>query len=300
MASDVLPSLSRMMIGFIGAVVIGVVVGFVLGQAHRLQAMFAPVLEFLRAIPAVALIPLVIIVLGLDDTAKVILITFICLWPVLLNTEAAIRGMDPGLRETARVYGIHWFRYELQVALPAAAPQIFAGMRTSLSLALIMVVVSEMMAGGNGIGVFVLQSQRSFAITDMWSGIVLIGIFGYVFNLLLIVVENRVLAWHHGANTAVVPPRSRGRPHTSMPPHHTRRTRRAAAMSVSGSPSTSTRSARNPGVIAPRSSSENACAAVEVAARSASAVDRPASTSRASSSCMLSPYGGNARVRDSM
>ena len=73
----------------IGAVVIGVVVGFVLGQAHRLQAMFAPVLEFLRAIPAVALIPLVIIVLGLDDTAKVILITFICLWPVLLNTEAA-------------------------------------------------------------------------------------------------------------------------------------------------------------------------------------------------------------------
>ncbi|TKW73678.1 MAG: ABC transporter permease subunit, partial [Staphylococcus hominis] len=91
----------------------------------------------------------------------------------------------------------------LQVALPAAAPQIFAGMRTSLSLALIMVVVSEMMAGGNGIGVFVLQSQRSFAITDMWSGIVLIGIFGYVFNLLLIVVENRVLAWHHGANTAV-------------------------------------------------------------------------------------------------
>jgi ABC-type nitrate/sulfonate/bicarbonate transport system permease component len=203
MASDVLPSLSRMMIGFIGAVVIGVVVGFVLGQAHRLQAMFAPVLEFLRAIPAVALIPLVIIVLGLDDTAKVMLITFICLWPVLLNTEAAIRGMDPGLRETARVYGIHWFRYELQVALPAAAPQIFAGMRTSLSLALIMVVVSEMMAGGNGIGVFVLQSQRSFAITDMWSGIVLIGIFGYVFNLLLIVVENRVLAWHHGANTAV-------------------------------------------------------------------------------------------------
>ena len=166
-----------MMIGFIGAVVIGVVVGFVLGQAHRLQAMFAPVLEFLRAIPAVALIP--------------------------LNTEAAIRGMDPGLRETARVYGIHWFRYELQVALPAAAPQIFAGMRTSLSLALIMVVVSEMMAGGNGIGVFVLQSQRSFAITDMWSGIVLIGIFGYVFNLLLIVFENRVLAWHHGANTAV-------------------------------------------------------------------------------------------------
>ena len=58
-------------------------------------------------------------------------------------------------------------------------------------------------ASGNGIGVFVLQSQRSFAITDMWSGIVLIGIFGYVFNLLLIVVENRVLAWHHGANTAV-------------------------------------------------------------------------------------------------
>jgi ABC-type nitrate/sulfonate/bicarbonate transport system permease component len=83
--------------------------------------------------------------------------------------------------------------------LPAAAPQIFAGMRTSLSLALILMVISEMVASSNGIGYFVLQSQRSFAIPEMWSGIILLGILGYLFNAVFLLVERRVLAWHRGA-----------------------------------------------------------------------------------------------------
>jgi ABC-type nitrate/sulfonate/bicarbonate transport system permease component len=86
--------------------------------------------------------------------------------------------------------------------LPAAAPQIFAGMRTSLSLALILMVISEMVASTNGIGYFVLQSQRSFAIPEMWSGIILLGILGYAFNAVFLLIERRVLAWHRGARAA--------------------------------------------------------------------------------------------------
>ena len=88
--------------------------------------------------------------------------------------------------------------------LPAASPQIFAGMRTSLSLALILMVISEMVASTNGIGFFVLQSQRSFAIPEMWAGILLLGLLGYALNLIFMLVERRVLAWHRGARASAL------------------------------------------------------------------------------------------------
>ena len=88
--------------------------------------------------------------------------------------------------------------------LPAASPQIFAGMRTSLSLALILMVISEMVASTNGIGYFVLQSQRTFAIPEMWSGILLLGILGYVLNAGFVLIENRVLRWHRGARASAL------------------------------------------------------------------------------------------------
>jgi ABC-type nitrate/sulfonate/bicarbonate transport system permease component len=79
-------------------------------------------------------------------------------------------------------------------------PQIFAGMRTALSLCLILVIVSELVASTDGLGYFVLSSQRRFAIEDMWSGILLLGLLGYVLNTALVLVERRVLRWHHGAH----------------------------------------------------------------------------------------------------
>jgi ABC-type nitrate/sulfonate/bicarbonate transport system permease component len=90
------------------------------------------------------------------------------------------------------------------VMLPAASPQIFAGMRTSLSLALILMVISEMVASTNGIGYFVLQSQRTFAIPEMWSGILLLGILGYTLNGAFVLIERRVLRWHRGARASAL------------------------------------------------------------------------------------------------
>jgi ABC-type nitrate/sulfonate/bicarbonate transport system permease component len=115
-----------------------------------------------------------------------------------------VAGVDPTLRETARVYDIGPVDRVLRVTLPAAAPQIFAGMRTALSLALILMVISEMVASTNGIGYFVLQAQRSFAIPEMWSGILLLGILGYVLNAIFLLVERRVLRWHRGARASAL------------------------------------------------------------------------------------------------
>ena len=142
--------------------------------------MAAPIIEFLRAIPAPALIPFAILVLGVENDAKIFLIAIVCIFPVLLNTIDGVAGVDRrcstprASTASARSTGC------ATSSLPAAAPQIFAGMRTSLSLSLILMVISEMVASANGIGYFVLQAQRSFAITEMWSGILLLGLLGYL------------------------------------------------------------------------------------------------------------------------
>jgi ABC-type nitrate/sulfonate/bicarbonate transport system permease component len=199
--SDVVPSLLRLTAGYFLAVFLAVLVGIPLGLNDTAHRAAAPIVEFLRAIPPPALLPLAIVVIGVGNSMKVLLIAFVCLWPVLLNTIDGIRGIDPTLNETVRIYGVRGLTRLRLVTLPAAAPQIFAGMRTSLSLALIMMVISEMVASTNGIGFFVLQSQRSFAIPEMWSGILLLGILGYVLNLIFILVERRVLAWHREAHS---------------------------------------------------------------------------------------------------
>jgi ABC-type nitrate/sulfonate/bicarbonate transport system permease component len=200
--SDVVPSLERMGIGYAIAVVVAVSAGFVLGSSPIAARAAEPIVEFLRAIPPPALIPFGILVLGVGNSMKIFVIAMVCLWPVLLNTVDGIRGIDPTLLDTSRVYGVSgWERFR-SVVLPAASPQIFAGMRTSLSLALILMVISELVASTNGIGYFVLESQRTFAIPEMWSGIVMLGLLGIVLNAVFVLVERRVLAWHHGAHAA--------------------------------------------------------------------------------------------------
>jgi ABC-type nitrate/sulfonate/bicarbonate transport system permease component len=196
---DVVPSLVRVGAGYAIAVVLGISLGVLLGLQRTLRRMTSPVIEFLRAIPAPALIPFSILVLGVEDDSKIFLIAIVCVFPILLNTIDGVAGVEPTVLDTADVYRVRPLDRLRYVVLPAAAPQIFAGMRTSLSLSLILMVISEMVASSNGIGYFILQSQRSFAITEMWSGIVLLGLLGYLFNALFTVVERRVLAWHAGA-----------------------------------------------------------------------------------------------------
>jgi ABC-type nitrate/sulfonate/bicarbonate transport system permease component len=197
--SDVAPSMARLFAGYFIAVIVGVAGGVALGMSPLVRRVASPVVEFLRAIPAPALLPFALLVLGVGNSSKIFVIAFVCLWPILLNAIDGVSGVDPTLVDTGRVYRIPARDRLTRVVLPAAAPQIFAGMRTSLSLALILMVISEMVASSNGIGYFVLQSQRSFAIPEMWSGIILLGILGYLFNAVFLLLERRALAWHRGA-----------------------------------------------------------------------------------------------------
>lgn len=194
---DVLPSLGRLVAGYAIAVVAGIGLGVLIAERRWLRAATAPIVEFLRALPASALIPTFILALGVGETSKIAMIAFGCLWPVLLSTVDGIRTGDSTYLTTARAYRIGSARRLWRVTLPAAAPQIAAGMRTSVSLALILMVVSEMVASTGGIGHFVLQAQSQFDMAAMWAGIVLIGLLGYLLNAVFSLAERRVLAWHY-------------------------------------------------------------------------------------------------------
>jgi len=202
--SDVVPSLARMFAGYALAAVIGLPLGVALGLAPRLHEAVAPVLEFFRAIPPPALIPFGIVVLGVGDAMKIFIIVAVCVFPIMLNAVDGVRGVDPGLVDTAKAYQVSRRDRLMHVVVPAAAPQMFAGLRTGLALALILMVISEMVASTSGIGYFVLQSQRTFAITEMWTGILLLGILGYLLNLVFALVERRVLRWHRASRGAAL------------------------------------------------------------------------------------------------
>lgn len=197
--TDMLPSLARMIAGLALSILIGVVGGVLLGLNDRLRRMTTPLIEFLRGMPSPALLPFGMVMFGIGDSMKIFIITLVCVFPILLNTVDGVRGLNRTKNMVAAVYRIHgWDRFRL-VILPAALPQIFAGVRTSISLALIMIVFSEMLASANGIGHVILIAQRNYDMPEMWAGILLLGTLGYLFNLLFSLIERRLLAWHRAS-----------------------------------------------------------------------------------------------------
>lgn len=201
--SDLLPSLGRLTLGYVLACLIGMAGGFVLGSSHIARRLAGPIVGFFRSLPSAALLPVAIQLFGVGDSMKISLIVFICVWPVLLNTTNGIDETDATLIQTARSYSVRGWRRVTWLVVPAAAPRIFAGMRTSLAMAIILMIISEMSASTSGVGYFISQAQNTFAITDMWSGIVLLGLLGYVLNLLFTLVERRVLRWYFASKAGV-------------------------------------------------------------------------------------------------
>ncbi|WP_037673217.1 ABC transporter permease [Streptomyces griseus] len=196
--ADVVPSLLRLAGGYLTAAVVGVALGTVIGSYRRVRSVCEPVMEFLRAVPPPVLVPVIMLFAGIGDTMKVLVIASGCVWPVLLNTVEGVRAVDPVLAETARSYGVRGVARLKDLVLPSASPQIFAGLRQALSVGIILMVISEMFAASDGLGFTVVQFQRGFALPEMWTGILVLGLLGFLLSVLFQVVERRALGWYHG------------------------------------------------------------------------------------------------------
>ncbi|MBE1537552.1 ABC transporter permease [Actinomadura algeriensis] len=196
---DFSSSLKNLFVGWAAAGVVGVVIGAAIGRSRVLSDLFDPVLQFLRAVPPPTLLPFFILVFSIGDTMRIVTIAFGVIWPVLLNTSDGVRSVDALQLETARVFNVSRFRRMTTIILPAAAPKIFAGLRVALSFALILMVLSELLGSTVGIGTELLDAQRQFELPRMWAGIVMLGILGFLFNAVFMLLERRLLAWHTGA-----------------------------------------------------------------------------------------------------
>lgn len=196
--TQVVPSLIRLAAAIVLAVVLGIAAGTVIGLVRWLRELLEPLLEFFRAIPPPVLIPVFVALLGVGDQMKIAVIVFGAVWPVLLNTVDGVRATDAVMVETARSFALTPRERLFALVLPAASPRIMAGVRQTLSIALIMMVISEMFFSSSGLGFQIAYFQRNYLIAQMWSGIVLLGLIGVALAIVFGVVERRVLRWYHG------------------------------------------------------------------------------------------------------
>jgi ABC-type nitrate/sulfonate/bicarbonate transport system permease component len=195
---DVIPSVVRILAGFAIALVLGIVLGVLIGSYRSLRAVLEPVLEFFRAIPPPVLVPIFILFMGIGNEMKIAVIAIGCLWPILLNTVEGVRALDPVQKDVARSYRFTTLGRIMKLTLPGASPQIVTGARQALSIGIILMVISEMFAAMDGLGFTIVQFQRSFAIPQMWGGVILLGLIGVVFALIFRLITGRILKWYYG------------------------------------------------------------------------------------------------------
>ncbi len=197
--SNVEASLRRRAAGYAIGAAVGVAVGVSMGSSRRARQALDPLVEMLRATPAIALVPALIVILGIGDRMRIAVIAFGVVFPVLVNSMDGVRAASPELRETASLFRMGRADRILRVDLPAALPSIFAGLRVALSIGLVMVVVSEFVGGGDGLGHYILVEQSQFNVPEVYAGILFLGLLGFVLNGVFVLVERHALSWHHGA-----------------------------------------------------------------------------------------------------
>ncbi len=195
LAAFTLATTWRMVLGWLLASIAGVALGAMVGLSATARAYLQPMLEFIRPLPASALLPLAIAIFGLSPAMVLAVVAFGAMWPVLLGTIHGLVAVEPRLQEVARCLGFSRAAYVCKIGLPNALPDILAGMRLALTVALIVSVVGEMIASQAGLGQAILLAARAFRASELFAGIVLLGLIGLASNALLALAERRWLAW---------------------------------------------------------------------------------------------------------
>jgi ABC-type nitrate/sulfonate/bicarbonate transport system permease component len=190
-------TLYRMLAGYAIGCILGVLFGLLLGSNRILDWTIRPLIEIQRTLPSPAIIPPLILFLGVDDTLKIFIIMLAVFPPVFVNTYGGVRGLDETLLLTARTFGLSRFDTLRKIVLPATLPAMTAGMRIGLSLALIMAVIGEMISGASGVGNYLMSMQYAMRADSMYAAVICLAAAGYLLNRVFLVLERAVLHWHH-------------------------------------------------------------------------------------------------------
>jgi len=178
-------------IGAFAAICLGVL----MGSSRAIYNLLEPLIELLRPLPKPALLPSLILFLGLGAKMEVTIVALGCFFPVLINTLQGVRAVEPTMINTARTFGHGTVAIWRRILLPASAPYILAGMRISLGLGLILVVTAEMISGTGGLGDAILTSQRSFLVKESYAWLVILAVLGLLLTWLFTRLEQRLAFW---------------------------------------------------------------------------------------------------------
>lgn len=186
------------LIGMIITVVLGLIVGTALAFNDFAQRSAGPVIEIFKAIPAIAILPLVILVAGSSLPMKVFLICFAAFWPFVIQVIYGVRSMDPIVLDTSKALGVRGLRQFLAVSIPSASPYLVTGLRIASAHALVLAVVAEIVGGAEGIGrnILLAQNSGSTAYPTMYAYIIVAGVLGITLTGAFFLMERKVMHWH--------------------------------------------------------------------------------------------------------
>lgn len=195
-------TLARMVAGFVIGSLLGTIAGLLLGASPLAARAFNPVVEVLRPIPIPAIVPPLILFLGVGDELKIFVTAFGTFFPVLINTFGGTRDISSTLLQTAATFRIGRLATLVYVILPASLPAILSGLRIGLGLALVVTITAEMIAGAGGLGYFIVQTQYAMRPAEMYAAVICLAAVGYLLNRSFLAVEARLIVWHGSGHRA--------------------------------------------------------------------------------------------------
>lgn len=197
-----LQTVLRTLLGLVASTAVGIGLALITARYQRLRQAFDPIAEFLRPLPPAALVPMSIFFLGLNWKLHAFIVLFACIWPVYLNAAAALKAVPLVQVRSAATFGYEGWSRVLHVQLPASLPEIFIGIRIAGAIALIAVIVTEMLAGRDGLGFVLNDATMTLRIPETFAALLLAMLTGLALNALVLVVRNRVIAWNIGMTAA--------------------------------------------------------------------------------------------------
>lgn len=193
--TDVLYSVYRIIVGYFIGCSLGIMLGVGMGLSPALRMIFYPLIIVTYPIPKIAILPLIMLIFGIGDLSKIVVVAIGSFFLVLMNTLHGVDSLAKIYHDVATVYRIKWRNFIFRIVIPGSLPSIFTGLKLAIGYSLVIVVAAEFSGADKGIGYLIWQSWETFSIKSMYAGIFVIGVLGFIFSYGLDLLERRMVPW---------------------------------------------------------------------------------------------------------
>jgi len=195
--TDIFATLNRITWGYLSGSLVGIAAGVGMGLSKPIRLFFYPIVAMLYPIPKIAILPLIMLIFGIGELSKIVVVFIGTFFLVLLNTLHGVSDLQKIYHDVSHVYRIRKINFVFRVVIPGALPAIFTGLKLAIGYSLVIVVAAEFSGADAGIGYLIWQSWETFSIKAMYAGIFVIGALGFTFAYTLEYIERKLIPWKH-------------------------------------------------------------------------------------------------------